>query len=54
MNTTIHVIRPLVLTLLALPSFVPSTLALEVSVPDPELNDAICEALQKPSGQLTE
>ena len=50
----IHVVQPLVLTLLFLTSFVASTLAQEVSIPDPGLNAAIREALQKPNGPLTE
>jgi len=54
MKTLIPLIRPLVPTLLALTSFVASTLAQEVSIPDPGLNAAIREALQKPSGPLTE
>ena len=54
MKTIIPLIRPLVLTLLALTSFVATTLAQEVSIPDPGLNAAIREALQKPFGPLTE
>src|SRR6266536_1009044 len=54
MKTIIHFILPLVLTLLALTSFVHSTLAQEVSIPDPGLNAAIRAALQKPVGPLTE
>jgi len=37
MKTIIHVIQPFVLTLLALTSFVASTPAQEVSIPDPAL-----------------
>jgi formylglycine-generating enzyme required for sulfatase activity len=44
----------LVLIALALTSFVGSTLAQEVSIPDPGLNAAIRAALQKPVGPLTE
>ena len=54
MKTIIHSIRPLVLTVLALTSFVASTLAQDVSVPDPGLNSAIRAALQKPNGPLTQ
>src|ERR1051326_919765 len=53
MKTIIHPIQPLVLTLLALGSFLTSTLAQEVSIPDPGLNAVIREALGKPSGPLT-
>jgi len=35
-------------------SFMAPTLAQEVSIPDPGLNAAIRDALQKPSGSLTE
>jgi hypothetical protein len=54
MKTIIPVIRPLVLSMLLLASFVGSTVAQEVSIPDPGLNAAIREALQKPSGPLAE
>src|SRR5678815_4300429 len=54
MTTIIHVIRPLVLTLLVLANLVASTLAQEVSIPDPGLNAAIRDALQKPFGPLIE
>ena len=54
MKTVIPLIQPLVLTLLALTSFVATTLAQEVSIPDPGLDAAIREALQKPFGPLTE
>src|SRR6266496_2461958 len=54
MKTIIHVIRPLLLTILALTSFITSALAQDVSIPDPGLNAAIREALQKPNGPLTE
>jgi Leucine Rich repeats (2 copies) len=51
---TIRFIRRLTLLLLVLAKFVTSTLAQEVSIPDPGLNAAIREALQKPNGPLTE
>src|SRR5882724_125901 len=54
MTTGVQIIRPFVLALLVLASFVPSTFAQDVSVPDPGLNAAIRAALQKPTGPLTE
>jgi len=54
MKTIIEFIRPLVSILLALTGFVASTLAQEVTIPDPGLNAAVREALQKPNGPLTE
>jgi formylglycine-generating enzyme required for sulfatase activity len=54
MKTIIPLIRPLVLTLLVLASFVTMTLAQEVQIPDPGLNAAIREALEQPNGPLTE
>jgi hypothetical protein len=54
MKTIIPLIRPLVLTLLVLASFATTTLAQEVQIPDPGLNAAIREALEKPNGPLTE
>src|SRR5438445_10790821 len=54
MNTIIHFIRLFMLAVLILTRFVASTLAQEVSIPDPGLNAAIRSALQKPSGPLTE
>ena len=54
MKTIFSVIRPLILALLVLASFIASTLAQEVSIPDPGLNAAIREALQIPEGPLTE
>ena len=54
MTTTIQIIHPLVLALLVLGNFVSSTFAQEVTVPDPGLNAAIREVLQKPAGPLTE
>src|SRR6266487_6347328 len=49
MKTTRNIVRLLVLT-----SFIATAQAQEVSIPDPGLNAAIREALQKPSGPLTE
>ncbi len=54
MKTTVHVTQPLVLSLLILVSFAASSLAQEVSIPDPGLNAAVREALQIPTGPLTE
>ena len=54
MKTIIPLGRPLVLALLASASFVATTLAQEVSIPDPGLNAAIRAALQRPFGPLTE
>ena len=48
------IIRPLVLTALTLGSFTTSTLAEEVSIPDPNLNTAIRATLGKPAGPLTQ
>jgi formylglycine-generating enzyme required for sulfatase activity len=45
-------ILPIILSLV-LTSVMPSALAQEVTIPDPGLNAAIREALQKPSGPLT-
>ena len=53
MMTVIPLIRPFILTLVTLTSFVATTLAQDVSIPDPGLNTAIREALQKPNGLLT-
>src|SRR5438093_958663 len=53
MKTIIPVLRTLVPALLALSSFAPSSLAQDVSIPDPGLNDAIRETLGKPVGPLT-
>ena len=47
-----QIARRLVLNILVVTTFLPSTLAQEVSIPDPGLNPAIREALQKPSGLL--
>src|SRR6266581_4663892 len=54
MKTTAHFIRLLIVTAVVLSSFVISTQAQEVSIPDPGLNAAIRAALQKPFGPLTE
>jgi formylglycine-generating enzyme required for sulfatase activity/Leucine-rich repeat (LRR) protein len=54
MKTVIPVVRPLVPVLLGMACLITSTLAQEVSVPDPGLNAAIRETLQKLSGPLTE
>jgi formylglycine-generating enzyme required for sulfatase activity len=54
MTTRIQIICPLVLALLVLANFLSSACAQEVPVPDPGLNAAIREALQKPTGPLTE
>src|SRR5436189_1642686 len=54
MKIILPLIRPLVLTLLVLASFVTTTLAQEVQFPDPGLNAAIREALEKPNGPMTE
>ena|SRR5437867_2373988 len=45
--------RKVLPTLLATAGFAASALAQEVSIPDPGLNVAVREALQKPSGPLT-
>ena len=49
-----HFVRALVQTLLILSVFVASMHAQEVSIPDPGLNGAVRDALQKPNGPLTE
>ena len=54
MKTIMHATRPLVLTLLALTSFITGSFAQEVIIPDPNLNAAIHEALGKPVGPLTQ
>src|SRR5205809_6239031 len=54
MKTIIPLTRPFLLPLLVWISFVASTVAQEVQVPDPGLNAAIRAALQKPFGPLTE
>ena len=54
LKTNMPIMRPLVLIVLGLITFVASVLAQEVSIPDPGLNDAIRAALRKPSGPLTD
>jgi hypothetical protein len=54
MIINIHIIRPLVLTMLVLTGFDASIFAQVVSIPDAGLNAAVREALQKPIGLLTE
>ena len=54
MKNKIPMVRRLVRTLLVLISFVTSTLAQEVSIPDPGLNAAIRATLQKPNEPLTQ
>jgi len=54
MKNLIYTIRPIVPTLLLVASFVTTTLAQEVQIPDPGLNAAIRAALLKPSGPLTQ
>ncbi len=49
-----HLLRPLVLTLLVLTNFLAPTQAAEVVIPDPGLNAAIRQALQKPNGPLSD
>lgn len=53
MKPVIKFIRALVLIVPVLTGFVASTLAQSVSIPDPGLNAAIREALQKPNGPFT-
>ena len=48
------IIGSLVLTALTLTNFAASTLAQEVSIPDPNLDAVIRQALQKPNGPLTQ
>src|SRR5689334_15237405 len=52
-KAVVHFRRPLFLTALILAGFVASTRAQEVSIPDPGLNAAIRQALNKPVGPLT-
>jgi formylglycine-generating enzyme required for sulfatase activity len=54
MKTVSHVIRSLVIALLVVGNFLSSTRAQEISIPDPGLNAAIREELQKPNGPLTQ
>src|ERR1051325_4961584 len=54
MKYSFHTVRPFVLMVSALTHFVSSPLAQEVSIPDPNLNAVVREALQKPNGPLTQ
>jgi formylglycine-generating enzyme required for sulfatase activity len=54
MSPIFRIIRLFLPAILALTNLVSSTLAQEVSIPDPGLNSAIREALQKPDGPFTE
>ena len=54
MKTIIHFVPLFILTVLIHAGFIASIHAQEVSIPDPGLNAAIRDALQKPSGPLTE
>ncbi len=54
MKTISHSTQRLLLTLVVLSSVPASALAQTVSVPDPELNAAIRQTLQKPNGPLTQ
>src|SRR4051794_314833 len=54
MKTIFQIVRPLVFTALTLTNFAASILAQEVSIPDPNFNAVIREALQKPNGPLTQ
>src|SRR3954465_3357366 len=54
MKTTIPFSRTLALTVLSLSTLAASSPAQEVSIPDPNLNAAIHEALGKPAGPLTQ
>ena len=54
MKNIFRIVRPLSLTVLMLGSFTASALAQEVSIPDPNFNAVIRQALQKPNGPLTQ
>ena len=54
MKSVFTVVRRLVLSLLVLANCTASLQAQEVSIPDPNLNAAIREVLQKPNGPLTQ
>jgi internalin A len=54
MNLFSRILPPLAPILLALTGFVASSSAQEIIIPDPGLNAAIRDALQKPNGPLTE
>src|SRR5882724_6921050 len=53
MKTIFRIIRPLLLAVLSLSGFAVAALAQDVSIPDPGLEAAIRETLQKPDGPLT-
>lgn len=53
-NNVIPLIRPVLLTLLALVGLVAGSRAQVIAVPDPGFDSAIRDALQKPTGPLTE
>src|SRR5436190_4147224 len=54
MKAAMSLISPFILTALVLVNATTSARAQEVSIPDPSLNAAIRDALQKPNGPLTE
>src|SRR5215471_12707458 len=54
MRNILHLIRRLILTTVILAKSATLVVAQEVSIPDPGLNAAIRDALQKPSGPITE
>jgi hypothetical protein len=54
MKKSMDVVRPLILSALTLASSLTSPLAQEVSIPDPNFNAVIREALGKPNGPLTQ
>src|SRR5690349_17802049 len=53
LKAALCIIRPLVIGLLFLHNFITPGLAQTVSIPDPGLNAAIRDALQKPTGPLS-
>ena len=53
MKITLQIIRALVLSILIFGRFIASTMAQDISIPDPGLDAAIRETLQKPVGPLT-
>src|SRR4051812_18397914 len=54
MKTITRLLRPLLITVLALASFTNFIQAQEISIPDPGPNAAVRAALQKPAGPLTQ
>jgi len=54
MEIILRIVRPLVLAVVTLGSFTASTFAQEIIIPDPNLNAAIREGLQKPVGPITQ